>query len=45
MAPGLVLSTGDSKWGKTLPSVLQEGKLSGLEEVLYCVTLCLKFGE
>lgn len=43
MAPGLVLSTGD--WGKTLPSVLQEGKLLGLEEILSCVAPCLKFGE
>ena len=45
MALGLVLSTGNSSWGKTLPSVLQEGKLSGLEEILSRVTLCLKFGE
>ena len=45
VALGLVLSTGNSSWGKTLPSVLQEGKLSGLEEILSRVTLCLKFGE
>ena len=45
MALGLVLSTGNSSWGKSVPSVLQEGRLSGLEEILSRVTLCLKFGE
>lgn len=45
MALGLVLSTGNSSWGKSRPLSPAGRKALGLEEILSRVTLCLKFGE